>query len=79
MELTEGDSLEGSAHTPIYNPHILPLRGAHKFIIVKLLVFNRYLVLSILFFLFLFSVYFVSIPFWIIYIYGLCAQWWYVS
>ena len=25
MELTEGDSLEGSAHTPIYNPHILPL------------------------------------------------------
>ena len=24
MELTEGESLEGSAHTPMYNPHILP-------------------------------------------------------
>ena len=21
----KGDSLEGSAHTPMYNPHILPL------------------------------------------------------
>ena len=26
MELTEGDCLEGSAHTPIYKPHILPLK-----------------------------------------------------
>ena len=25
MELTEGDSLEGYAHTPMSNPHILPL------------------------------------------------------
>ena len=25
MELKEWDSLEGSAHTPMYNPHILPL------------------------------------------------------
>ena len=25
MELTDGDSLEGSAHTPMYNPHIHPL------------------------------------------------------
>ena len=25
MELTEGDSLEGSAYTPMYNPNILPL------------------------------------------------------
>ena len=25
MELTEGDSLEGSAYTPMYNPYILPL------------------------------------------------------
>ena len=26
MELTEGDSLEGSAHTSLYNPHIVPLK-----------------------------------------------------
>ena len=25
MELMKGDSLEDSVHTPIYNPHILPL------------------------------------------------------
>ena len=25
MEFREGDSLEGSAHTHMYNPHILPL------------------------------------------------------
>ena len=25
MELKEGDSLKGSAHTPMYNPNILPL------------------------------------------------------
>ena len=25
MELTKGDSLEGSAYTPMYNPHIIPL------------------------------------------------------
>ena len=24
LELMEGDSLEGSAYTPKYNPHILP-------------------------------------------------------
>ena len=24
-ELMKGDSLEGSAHTPMYNTHILPL------------------------------------------------------
>ena len=33
MELTEGDSLEGSAHTPLYNPHILPLISIHPYII----------------------------------------------
>ena len=27
MEFREGDSLEGSAHSPMYNPHILPLRS----------------------------------------------------
>ena len=27
MELTEGESLDGSVHTPIYTPQILPLRG----------------------------------------------------
>ena len=27
-ELTEGDSLEVSSHTPMSNPHILPLRNA---------------------------------------------------
>ena len=26
MELTEGDSLECSAYTPMYNPNILPLK-----------------------------------------------------
>ena len=26
MKFTEGDSLEGSAHTPMDNPHILPLK-----------------------------------------------------
>ena len=26
MEPTKGDSLEGSDDTPIYNPHIIPLR-----------------------------------------------------
>ena len=26
MELTEGDSLEGSVQTPKYNPHILHLK-----------------------------------------------------
>ena len=25
LELMEGDCLEFSAHTPMYNPHILPL------------------------------------------------------
>ena len=25
MELMKGESLEGSVHTPMYNPHILPL------------------------------------------------------
>ena len=25
LELMKGDSLEGSAHTPIDNPHIFPL------------------------------------------------------
>ena len=25
MELMKGDSLEGSAHMAMYNPHILPL------------------------------------------------------
>ena len=26
MELKQGDSLEVAAHTPMYNPHILPLK-----------------------------------------------------
>ena len=25
MEFREGDSLDGSGHTPMYNPHIIPL------------------------------------------------------
>ena len=31
MEFREGDRLEGSAHTPMYNPHILPLRFFNQF------------------------------------------------
>ena len=34
LELTEGDSLEGSDDTPMYNPHILPLRKSPFFYIV---------------------------------------------
>ena len=28
MELKKGDSLEGFAHTPMYNPQIIPLKGS---------------------------------------------------
>ena len=30
MELMEVDNLEGSAHTPVYNPRILPLNLKYK-------------------------------------------------
>ena len=31
----EGDSLEGHAHTPMYNPHIIPLINLSQSILVK--------------------------------------------
>ena len=35
LELTKGDSLEGSDDTPMYNPHILPLNRVLHFIILR--------------------------------------------
>ena len=31
----KGDSLEGSAHTPKYNPHILPLITYFRYVVLK--------------------------------------------
>ena len=36
MEFREGDSLEGSAHTPMYNPNILPLTGTFNLTAVQM-------------------------------------------
>ena len=36
LELTEGDSLEGFDDTPMYNPHILPLKGLYTYFKVTL-------------------------------------------
>ena len=41
-ELMKGDSLEVSAHIPMYNPHILPLKEFCNFTICYNLQLNEY-------------------------------------